>query len=167
MDTRNKRPFGSDKPPSVNLDGASFSQVEASPSELRELAKSRLRLRELLLVDQRTPEERKLENEEMLRKLQRMRPDLYDQFGRCGGRQLGAGTARVSQRRQSQMRPPAERRSGRENTGAAPRQDRGAEARFPPGSGSAGVCLLAHRGKWSIVAHSVLNGLHHDYRRAA
>ncbi len=78
MDTRNKRPFGSDKPPSVNLDGASFSQVAASPSELRELAKSRLRLRELLLVDQRTPEERKLENEEMLRKLQRMRPDLYD-----------------------------------------------------------------------------------------
>jgi hypothetical protein len=49
-----------------------------SPSELRELAKSRLRLRELPVVDQRTPEERRLENGELLRKLQRMRPDLYD-----------------------------------------------------------------------------------------
>ncbi len=51
--------------------------VKTAPSPPSLSALARRRLRSLEPEDLRTPEERKLDNEEMLQKLRRLRPDLY------------------------------------------------------------------------------------------
>jgi hypothetical protein len=45
-------------------------------------ALARRRLRDLAPVDVRTPEERKRDNDALLQKIQRMRPDLYERVSK-------------------------------------------------------------------------------------